>query len=211
MSIEHWLVYVSVVFLIIVTPGPAASLCLSHGVLYGRVRTLMTVLGLVASSLTLIALSSLGLGAILATSGTLFAVVKYAGAAYLIYLGIAIWRSPVPEVAASASSPAAPAVPTPLRRLFATGYLVGVSNPKDLLFFGALFPQFIQTGLAVEQQLAILSATWLAVAFTVMSLYAALGSKFAAKVQRRGARVVLNKLTGGVFVVAGAALAWVKR
>jgi threonine/homoserine/homoserine lactone efflux protein len=212
MSLEHWLIYVSVVALIVVTPGPAAALCLSHGVVHGRTRTLMTVLGLVSSSLTLIALSSFGLGAILATSSTLFAIVKYVGAAYLIYLGVSIWRAPEPQEGPSeVTSTSAPADRLSLRRLFVTGFLVGISNPKDLLFFGALFPQFIEPGPTAMQQLLILSSTWVTVAFAIMALYAALGSKFASRMQGISARRALNKVTGGVFVAAGAALAWAKR
>ena len=93
MSLQHWLVYTSMVLVIIMTPGPAAALCLNHGVQHGRLRTLMTVLGLVLSSLTLITLSVAGLGTVIATSGMLFTFIRYAGAAYLIFLGISIWRS----------------------------------------------------------------------------------------------------------------------
>jgi homoserine/homoserine lactone efflux protein len=213
MSVEHWLIYVSVVALVVVTPGPAAALCLSHGVVYGRTRTLMTVVGLVSSSLALIALSSFGLGAILSTSSTLFAIVKYVGAAYLIYLGISIWRAPLPEMRPSETTPASsPADHLSLGRLFVTGFFVGISNPKDLLFFGALFPQFIEPGPGgATQQLLIMSSTWVVVAFSIMALYATLGSKFASRVQGLSARRALNKVTGGVFVTAGAALAWAKR
>lgn len=171
MSLQHWLVYTSMVLVIIMTPGPAAALCLNHGVQHGRLRTLMTVLGLVLSSLTLITLSVAGLGTVTDTSGMLFTFIKYAGAAYLIFLGISIWRStatklePSPVTEASAVRGQAP-----LRQLFRTGYLVGISNPKDLLFFGALFPQFIRPDAPLFRQLAILSATWLVVAFVIMSV-----------------------------------------
>ena len=172
----------------------------------------MTVLGLVLSSLTLIALSAAGLGAVVATSGTLFTIIKYVGAAYLIYLGISIWRSPAPKLEArTAAADTTAHGQTPMRHLFRTGYLVGISNPKDLLFFGALFPQFIEPTAPMHDQLAILSVTWLVVAFAVMSVYAAIGSQIAGKLERVGSHGVFNKLTGGAFIAAGAALAWVKR
>ncbi len=212
MSLEHWLIYVSVVTLIVVTPGPAAALCLSHGVVHGRRRTLMTVLGLVSSSLVLIALSAFGLGAILATSGTLFAIVKYVGAAYLVWLGFSLWRAPVSQAVHAEANPASsPADRPSLGRLFVTGFLVGISNPKDLLFFGALFPQFIEPGSSATHQLLLLSSTWVVMAFAVMALYATLGSTFASRMQGLSARRALNKVTGCVFVAAGAALAWAKR
>ncbi len=213
MSLTHWLLFTSVVIAVIVMPGPAAALCLSHGVAHGRLRTLVTVLGLVLSSLALIVLSLAGLGALLASSGTLFNVVKYVGAAYLIYLGISIWRSRPNEsiVGAKTVTRASQPTTTPLRRLLRTGFLVGISNPKDLLFFGALFPQFVDTNAPLFSQTAILSATWCVVAFAVMSLYAAIGAKLGKSVDALNAQGVFNRITGGVFIVAGGALAWTKR
>lgn len=210
MSLNHWLLFVSVVLTVIVMPGPAAALCLSHGVAYGRRRTLVTVLGLVLSSLALIVLSMAGLSAVLAASSTLFNVIKYVGAAYLIYLGITIWRSrPGGSIAQGEAAPRLGAVH--LRKLFRTGFLVGISNPKDLLFFGALFPQFIDTKAPLLGQVAILGATWCVVAFAIMSVYAAIGAKVAGSVDAINARGIFNRITGGVFIAAGGALAWVKR
>jgi homoserine/homoserine lactone efflux protein len=211
MSLNHWLLFASVVLAVIVMPGPAAALCLSHGVAHGPLRTLVTVLGLVLSSLALIVFSLAGLGAVLASSATLFDVIKYVGAAYLIYLGISIWRSPPGDALASRTPDAAPLQIAPLGKLFRTGFLVGISNPKDLLFFGALFPQFIDTKASVFGQVAILGATWCVFAFAVMSVYAAVGAKLAKGVDALNARGIFNRITGGVFIAAGGALAWVKR
>src|SRR4249919_2948284 len=94
MAWQVWIAYATVVFIVIITPGPAAALCMTHASRHGSLRTMATIAGLLLSSVTLIGLSAAGLGATLAASGTLFTFIKLAGAAYLVYLGIMIWRSP---------------------------------------------------------------------------------------------------------------------
>ncbi len=212
MALHQWLIYVSVVLAIIATPGPAAGLCMSHGVAHGRLRTLFTIVGLLLSSVTLIGLSAAGLGAVIATSGTLFLIVKYVGAAYLIYLGVSIWRSPPSNSKTANAQPNNVEVDqVPAYKLIRTGYLVGVSNPKDLLFFGALFPQFMDPTLPAIGQILVLSATWLIVAFSIMVCYAAIGFQLATALDRIGAHGLFNRITGGALIAAGAVLAWFKR
>jgi len=211
-ALQSWSLFLALVFTVIVMPGPAAALCISHGVAHGRIKTLATISGLLLSSVALIALSLAGLGAILAASSILFNVVKFAGAAYLIYLGIKMWRSR-PADDAEAQSIAAQSSDTAgsFGRLFRTGLLVGLSNPKDLLFFGALFPQFITTTLPIKTQVVILTMTWCTVALAVMAAYAALGAGMAKKVGNPKSKGVLDRITGTIFIVAGGALAWAKR
>jgi threonine/homoserine/homoserine lactone efflux protein len=153
-----------------------------------------------------------GLGAILTASGTLFNIVKFAGAAYLIYLGVKMWRS---RPTASSERPSADAVKvqvaTSFSTLFRTGFLVGVSNPKDLLFFGALFPQFIDPSSPLMPQVIIMTITWCSVGFGVMTAYAAIGAGMTRKVNDLNAKGLLDRVTGSIFIVAGTALAWAKR
>jgi threonine/homoserine/homoserine lactone efflux protein len=89
--------------------------------------------------------------------------------------------------------------------------LVGISNPKDLLFFGALFPQFIVAGSPLLPQIVIMTLTWCAVGFSVMASYAAIGAGMAKSVNALNAKGVLDRITGSIFIVAGTALAWAKR
>lgn len=210
MSWQTWVAYAAVVFVVIITPGPAAALCMTHAAMNGSLRTLVTIAGLLLSSLTLISLSALGLGAALAASGTLFTVIKFGGAAYLIYLGIRIWRSPPPpEVKAAATQEqTAQATGTQLLR---TGYLVGLSNPKDLFFFAALFPQFVSPEHDAVSQLLLLALTWLLIAGSIMFCYAIMGYRLAAALARFGPRNLFNRLTGGALVAAGAFLALFRR
>lgn len=210
MDWQTWLAYATVVIVVIVTPGPAAALCMTHAAVNGSLRTLFTIAGLLLSSLTLIALSAAGLGAALAASGTLFTVIKIAGAAYLVYLGIQIWRAP--QVQATVHAPGAQApVPAGSLHLVRTGYLVGVSNPKDLLFFSALFPQFMNPAGDSTHQLAILSITWLVVAGCITFSYAVAGHRLAAALAQLGPRNLFNRLTGGALIAAGAFIALFKR
>jgi homoserine/homoserine lactone efflux protein len=204
---QTWFAYVTVVFIVIVTPGPAAALCMTHAAANGALRTLPTILGLLLSSVTLIGMSAAGLGLALATSGTVFTVIKLCGAAYLIYLGVRIWRSP----ASNPTNDRAGIAPSSSAALFRTGYLVGVSNPKDLLFFGALFPQFLDPAREPLMQLLVLSVTWLVLAGVITFCYAVAGFRLAAALNNIGPRNLFNRLTGGALVVAGGLLAFTKR
>ena len=210
MSWQTWIAYTTVVFVVIISPGPAAALCMTHAATHGSRRTLFTIAGLLLSSLTLISLSAAGLGAAVATSGTLFTIIKFAGAGYLVYLGVRIWRSPPTRAGAALEKPGSrsPARPAHLLR---TGYLVGVSNPKDLLFFGALFPQFMSPEGDTVRQLVVLAMTWLVIAGAITFCYAVAGFRLAVALDRLGPRNLFNRLTGGALIAAGAFLALFRR
>lgn len=137
MTLSTWLLYVAAVFVLTVTPGPSVLMCVSTAVNLGPRKALITSLGSTSAVVGLMALSALGLGALLAASELLFSALKWAGAAYLAYLGARALLAPASDIHVSGGAAAAR---TP--RLFAQGFLVGVSNPKALLFFGALFPEF---------------------------------------------------------------------
>ena len=135
-----WITYVGVITALIVFPGPVALLCTSHGLRFGRHRATATVLGGGLASLVLMLVSALGLGAILAASETAFSLLKVVGGGYLIFLGIQAWRAK-PQPPSPGLDGAVPDLPAPrasIGRLFRHGFMVGVSNPKDLLFFAAL-------------------------------------------------------------------------
>jgi homoserine/homoserine lactone efflux protein len=205
MDFHSWLIYLSVVTAIIVTPGPSAALCLTHGVSHGPARALATVVGGMVASSALMSLSALGLGAVVAASSTLFLVIKAIGALYLVVLGISIWRSKPSELEEQQTGE--PSHRSTIAKLFGQGFVVGIANPKDLLFFGALFPQFINPSAPLAQQLATLGATWLVVDGTAMFSYAAFGSKLAPRIRTLGKRKLLNRVTGGFFIAAGGLLA----
>ena len=206
MSFHHWFLYLLVIVTLIAMPGPSAVLCLTHGALHGGRRAIATVAGGVLASLTLMSLSVMGVGALLAASATLFTAIKLLGALYLLYLGVSAWRSSAPVLSGVALD-GSEIQARPLHKLFGHGFMVGIGNPKDLLFFGALFPQFVDTQHAVLPQLLLLALTWVVADFSIMSCYALMVRRVATVFDRLGGSRLFNRVTGGAFVAAGGLLA----
>ncbi|MDX5433738.1 MAG: LysE family translocator [Halomonas sp.] len=198
-----WMTFVGVITALIIFPGPVALLCTTHGLRFGRHRAFATVLGGGVASLVLMTLSALGLGAVLATSETAFFVLKLLGGAYLIYLGLQAWlakpQSPLADAPAALKGQSVPA-------MFRQGFLVGIGNPKDLLFFAALFPNFITIGEPQLIQFVILALTWLVIDTTLMTLYATLGSGLGRWFDSPGRMRAFHRTTGGLFLGAGGTL-----
>jgi threonine/homoserine/homoserine lactone efflux protein len=165
------------------------------------------VLGGALGFLLAIAASLAGLGALLAASEAAFTVAKWIGGAYLVYLGLRLWRAPAPVVeagGAEAASAALAAEGSPAR-LFARGFLVAASNPKSLIFFAAFLPQFMTPGAGFLRQLAVLGGTFLLVEIVYELMLAGMAQRIAPWLGRHGRW--FNRATGGAFVGIGAALA----
>lgn len=205
MALHLWLAYTGIIAVLIAVPGPTALLSMTHGLRYGRRRALATVAGGVLAAMTLMTASALGLGAILAASTTAFTVLKVVGAAYLIWLGISAWRDKsTPESVVLAGQPAE--MPGSLK-LFRKGYMVGFSNPKDLLFFAALFPNFIDASQPHAIQFATLAVTWAVLDLSMMFAYACAGRRLSTLFASQKRLRLLNRTIGSLFVFAGSALA----
>ncbi|GAB2948917.1 LysE family translocator [Aquaspirillum soli] len=207
MSLNAWLLYVATVFFVSATPGPNMLLAMTHGIRYGVRHTLPTLAGLLLALGIIMCGSALGLGALLATSELLFSVVKYAGAAYLVWLGIKTWRAPASPLQ---ESTAAAVIDTAWQR-FRTGFLVAMSNPKAFVFFTALFPQFMNAQADQSVQLAILAATFFVIESTWQIVYATGGAKLKSWLNTPLRLQWLNRFAGGSFAVAGVALTSVSR
>jgi threonine/homoserine/homoserine lactone efflux protein len=202
MSFDLWLLYLAAAVGLSLTPGPNGLLSLTHGACFGFRPTVWTVLGGALGFLVLIAASLAGMGALLAASETAFTVAKWLGAAYLVYLGVRVWRSPAPVVSADAlPSGARDARPW---RLFNQGFLVAVSNPKGLIFFAAFLPQFIVPGEPFAVQLLVFGGTFVVVEVIYELLLAGLAQRIAPWLARHGRW--FNRVAGGTFVGIGAAL-----
>jgi len=141
MSYEFLLMYTVTIFVASIIPGPSMLLALTHGMKYGAKRTIASALGNVSVTLLQAAISIAGLGAILLASEGLFSVIKWIGAAYLIYMGLCIWRSKNMTLAEGPSHDSSTKVP--LRKLYRQSAFVTAGNPKAIIFFTAVFPQFI--------------------------------------------------------------------
>ncbi|WP_338501812.1 LysE family transporter [Erwinia aphidicola] len=204
MTLQLWLAYTGVIAALIAIPGPSALISMTHGLRYGRRQALATVSGGVLAAMMLMTASALGLGAILAASTTAFTVLKVVGAAYLIWLGIAASRDNSEPTAVSTSEmEEAPGA----FRLFRKGFTVGISNPKDLLFFAALFPNFIDASQPHALQFATLAITWAVLDCSIMFSYACAGRLLSGVFASRRRLRILNRSTGSLFVFAGGALA----
>ncbi len=206
MNLSNWFLYVAAVFVLTVTPGPTVLMCVSTSVNLGPRKALIAALGSTTAIVGIMALSALGLGAALAASDTLFTALKWAGAAYLAYLGITSLLSSASEISVSGGINA-----SSNWRLITQGFLVGASNPKALLFFGALFPQFIVPTAPQGPQFLILGLTFVFFELLWLTIYALSASKAKRWLQQPRRATMFNRATGVVFLLAAGLLATSKR
>lgn len=202
MELKIWLVYLLAVIGLSLTPGPNSLLVLAHGALHGRARTLWTIGGGAVGFVVLIGLSMLGIGALLQSSAHALAVMKWVGGAYLVWLGIQLWRAPPMQLEALPSAQGERAVTG--GRLFRQGLLAAISNPKVLLFYGAFLPQFIVPGRDLWLQFVVMAGTFAAVECLVEFGLASLAHRIRPWLQRTGRK--FNRSCGALFGLMGAAL-----
>lgn len=201
MSLHVWWLYVTAVFLISATPGPNMLHVMTQSIHHGPRRAIATMAGLLSAILLCLIASALGLGALLKASPRLFDGLRYAGVAYLIWLGIKAWRAPVGDAGEAGATRA-----RSLRALYGTGLLTGLSNPKLIVFAAALFPQFIDTDRPFAVQLAILVASFVAIEFGWQCVYALGGVKLARWLAPANRQRLFNRGTGLMFIGFGGAL-----
>jgi homoserine/homoserine lactone efflux protein len=194
-----WLLYTAAAVGLSLTPGPNGLLALTHGALYGVKNTAFTIAGGALGFTSVIALSLFGIGALLAASAELLIVLKWVGGAYLVFLGIRVWRSP-----AIGSLPGSSAAVVTRTKVFRQGFFAAVSNPKGILFFVAFLPQFLVTDSPLLIQFAIMTLTFLGIEIITETVIALGSEKVQPFLAKFGKRV--NQTFGGVFVVIGIAL-----
>lgn len=205
MTLSTWLIYVAAVFVLTVTPGPSVLMCVSTSVHLGARKAFITSLGSTSAIVGLMALSALGLGTLLAASESLFNALKWAGAGYLAYLGVRALLAPATDICLSGGAVAGG------RRLFVQGFLVGLSNPKALLFFGALFPQFLDPAAPQCLQFLVLGSTFVFFELGWLTVYALTAARAQRWLQQPRRARQFNRLTGVVFLLAAGLLASSKR
>ncbi|MEO9748723.1 MULTISPECIES: LysE family translocator [Marinobacter] len=199
MTLEIWVTFVSVVFIFAIIPGPTVILVLGQAISHGKKSVMPLVSGVLLGDFVAMTLSLIGLGAVLATSATLFLILKWFGVGYLIYLGIKTWRE-VPEHGLSPIS-----VPDISKvNLFKSSFLVTALNPKDIVFFVAFLPQFVNPNVAAMPQLLILMVTFLGVVSITITSFALFAGVVRYRIQNFQARKRLNKLGGGALFGAAA-------
>lgn len=160
MQIEIWLIFFTTIIIVIAIPGPLSLLMVNSTLKLGVRASAPVIFGGSFASSILLIVSASGLGAIIVSSELLFNIIRYAGAVYLLYLGVKlIWPSAT-EQKASAHNNAANTRPERNTSLFQQAFVLGISNPKDILFFIALLPQFVDPHTGLLQQLAVIVGSW---------------------------------------------------
>lgn len=204
MDIHSWWLFLAGAFFICASPGPNMLQVMSSGVRYGFRPTLCTMAGCFLAVSAMIVASLLGVGAFMEAFPELFDALCYAGALYLIYLGVSAWRNSG-KVQASVADNASEAVNR--ADLFKQGLKVGLSNPKALLFATAFFPQFLDSARSQWVQFAILLATFSVVEIGWYMAYASGGVKLTRALQKAHVKRLFDRLTGSLFIAFGAAMA----
>jgi threonine/homoserine/homoserine lactone efflux protein len=200
------LLFVAATMAVLLVPGPAVVYIVTRSVSQGRAAGLVSVLGIHAGTIIYVAATSLGLSALLTASSTAFAVVKYLGAGYLIWLGVQKLRARHDE------GEVAEPVPASLRRVFGQGVVVNILNPKTLIFFTAFLPQFVDQGRgAVGVQLALFGLGFVVLGVVSDGSYALLSSALAGRLRRTmRARRRLDRSSGVIYLLLGAFAATVR-
>ena len=198
----NYFVFVCFCLVATFTPGPAVLLVVKNTAKFGVKKALLGIFGNVAAVMTLATLSAIGLSAVILASESAFVILKVLGGSYLIYLGLNAWRSKKPlSVISSEKTPSVSS-----RTLFIEAYFTGISNPKALAFYTAVFPQFISLEDNALAQFSLLALTFAICSFMALSVYAWFafwGSKYLAK---EAAMKWFHRLTGGLFIGFGGAL-----
>jgi threonine/homoserine/homoserine lactone efflux protein len=202
MSLETWAGFVAATLVMLAIPGPTILLVIGQSLGAGRRHALPLVAGVALGDLTAMSLSLAGLGAVMAASTLLFTAFKWAGAAYLVWLGVKLWRAPV----ASGAVP-----PVTGRRAMRDAYVVTALNPKSIAFFVAFVPQFIDSGAPFLPQALVLVATFVSLAALNALAYALLAGRLSGAVTRPGVRRWFNRVGGSALIGAGVATAAMRR
>ncbi len=210
MNLETILAFSAVAWLAILSPGPAILLALRNGVSFGLRAVAWSALGNVTGVFVLSAAAMLGLGVLLKSSALLFGVVKLLGALYLFYVGLrhVFGRSSVlgtsTEQAAGASTPTRSA-------LYREALLLAITNPKPILFFTALFPQFIEPSAPLLPQFFVLTGIFMALSFITLLGYASVAGRARFFLVKPRVSKWINRVVGSVFISFGAALLALRR
>jgi threonine/homoserine/homoserine lactone efflux protein len=203
-----WAVFALAELAFCLTPGPAVLLIVATGLARGWRATVWSNLGILSANAMYFAISATGLGAIIAASQEVFYAVKWAGAAYLVWLGVQALRGAADGLA---TEPRTGAVRGGGRRLFVNGFVLQAANPKALLFFTAFLPQFIDPHGPVALQVLILGVTSVFIEFWTQIGFGALAGRATAWARRPRVARIANRVTGGMLIGAGAGLAAIQR
>lgn len=201
---ELYATFVLATVALILMPGPIVTLVIANSLAYGTRTGVQTALGASTGNALLAAGGALGLVAIMGYLGDIFDVVRWLGAAYLIYLGIKAWRAKPMTLDGTQPMRSRNAV-------MGQGFLVAITNPKTLIFYAAFFPQFVDPAQAAGPQLALLSITFVVVATVLDTLYAILAGKLRHRLQDPARARTANRITSILLIGTGIGMAFARR
>jgi len=207
MEFSTWLAFFAASWAISLSPGAGAIAAMSSGLNHGFRRGYFTTFGLILGILTQILLVGAGLGALIATSSLGFAIVKWLGVAYLVYLGIQQWRAPATPMVSAGSE----ATQVTRRQLVLRGWAINAVNPKGTVFLLAVVPQFLDLKASLLHQYLVIAATLGFTDLVVMAGYTVLAARVLSALRSPAHIKAMNRTFGSLFVVAGALLASFKR
>lgn len=204
MTLSLWAAFVAASSILLVIPGPTVLLVVSYALGQGWRTALPMAIGVALGDFTAMTLSMLGLGALLATSATLFTILKWIGAAYLVWLGVKLWRAGSGEIEVpregSGRRPRASAA-----KMLGHAWLVTALNPKSITFFVAFLPAFLDPHADFWTQMLVFETTFLVLAFANAFGYALVASKARGLVANPRAVRIVNRTGGGLLIGAGVA------
>jgi len=207
MTWQVWSAFALIETVLCLTPGPAVLLVLSQALTRGTARTIWSILGILSANTAYFILSATGIGAILLASYDLFFAIKWIGAGYLVWLGVSAFLGKSKTLSVRRGSD----TPTRGRRLFFSGFILQMSNPKALLFFTALLPQFINPHAAIVPQVAILALTSVFIEFFVQLVYAILAGRAVHLASQPRFSRFADRISGSLLITAGIGMAALRR
>ena len=200
MSLQLYLAFIAACVALALLPGPIVTLLIANGLRHGTRAALTNIAGVQVALLIVISVVAVGLTSLMATMGYWFDWVRFAGAIYLVWLGVKLIRDPVHGVGTDE------APPPPRGGFFLQGFLVALSNPKLLVFFGAFIPQFVDMGRDHLPQVALLGVTFMIVAGLTDAAYALLAGRVRSFFSVQRTRT-LSRVSGGFMIGGGVWLA----
>lgn len=203
MALELWITFTLASAVLLAIPGPTVMLVVAEGIGAGKRAAMAMVPGVALGDLTAMSISLAGAGALLATSATAFTVLKFAGAAYLIWLGVKLWRNPAQKLDTPKPRSAA--------RGFRDAYVVTALNPKSIVFFVAFVPQFIDPAAAFLPQVIVMVTTFVLLASLNVALWALLAGEMRARIGRPSVLKWMSRAGASFMIGAGILTALARR
>ncbi len=204
MELQVYFAFVVATTILIWLPGPSVLVTVAHSISFGWQRALITVAGATLGVGIQLLIATIGLASILNTVAGAFAWLRWAGAAYLVYLGIKQWRSA--GIPIEIDTP-----PASRTNMFVQGMVVTILNPKSLIFIAAFLPQFIDSTRPIGLQFAYIVPTFLLIGFTVTAVWAIVAGKASGLLQNQRAFTSVLRGSGGLMIIAGLGLALARR